>query len=85
MECAATDRWKLASNTAPAGASPASLNSASMADRPMRRESSTSAAAFRPSRASLMLSLANSGSASSPATVGAKVDLPLPGGPDTIT
>jgi hypothetical protein len=85
MAGAATDRWKLASSTAPAGDSPASANSASMAARPIRRESSTSVAEIRPSKASLMRSLANSGSASSSATVGAKVDLPLPGGPDTIT
>ena len=48
-----------------------------------RREPSTSSAGHEASRASLIVSLANSGSPNAPARTGAKVDFPLPGGPDT--
>jgi hypothetical protein len=56
-----------------------------MAARPVRREPSTSSAGHVARSASLIVSFANSGSPNPPASAGAKVDLPLPGGPDTTT
>ncbi len=67
------------------GASAARANNTSMAACPARREASTSAAGIDRSSDSLIVSLLSSGSPSSPATSGARVDLPLPGGPDTAT
>src|ERR1700733_13293486 len=85
IDPAASLRWKLASITAPAGNSAASANRTSMAARPVRRDASTSTAGHDTRSASLIVSLASRGSANASANADARVDLPLPGGPETTT
>src|SRR5688572_25278009 len=58
---------------------------AATAARPTVRDASTSGTGSADSRASLMVSLATSGSAKPRASAGASVDLPLAGGPETTT
>jgi hypothetical protein len=79
----ALDRWKLQSSTAPNGASAATASIAAIEARPINLDDSTSGTGRTDISASLMVSLATSGSPSSAASGTARVVFPLPGGPET--
>src|SRR5439155_8564298 len=81
----AFERNRLLSITAPIGASAATASIAVTAACPSSLEASTSGTGSTDINASLIVSLATSGSESSHASAGASVDFPLAGGPATTT
>ena len=81
----ASDRWKLHSTTAPTLDSEATANMTAMAPRPNIVDIPRSVVGMTDMRASLMVSFATRGRDNWRAKGGARVVLPLAGGPETMT